>query len=187
MGKGLTWRTVACTLLPMMAAAGGVQAQNYGYDDRYDDRGGNGIVRCESIKNRSNECRLEGRARMIRQLSGSPCVEGETWGQSRYGVWVTQGCRAEFVGEYRRPGGGGGGWGGGGGNGWGGSQWGGGGQVIACHSNDRRQQYCDAQVRRGVRLVRQESRSACIEGQTWGWDRRGIWVSNGCRAQFQVN
>ncbi|MDN8660920.1 DUF3011 domain-containing protein [Stenotrophomonas indicatrix] len=187
MGKGLTWRTVACTLLPMMAAAGGVQAQNYGYDDRYDDRSGNGIVRCESIKNRSNECRLEGRARMIRQLSGSPCVEGETWGQSRYGVWVTQGCRAEFVGEYRRPGGGGGGWGGGGGNGWGGSQWGGGGQVIACHSNDRRQQYCDAQVRRGVRLVRQESRSACIEGQSWGWDRRGIWVSNGCRAQFQVN
>ncbi len=80
MGKGLTWRTVACTVLPMMAAAGGVQAQNYGYDDRYDDRGGNGIVRCESIKNRSNECRLEGRARMIRQLSGSPCVEGETWG-----------------------------------------------------------------------------------------------------------
>ncbi|WP_164281245.1 DUF3011 domain-containing protein, partial [Stenotrophomonas indicatrix] len=79
------------------------------------------------------------------------------------------------------------GWGGGGGNGWGGSQWGGGGQVIACHSNDRRQQHCEAQVRRGVRLVRQESRSACIEGQTWGWDRRGIWVSNGCRAQFQVN
>ncbi|MBE8425072.1 DUF3011 domain-containing protein, partial [Leptospira borgpetersenii serovar Balcanica] len=22
---------------------------------------------------------------------------------------------------------------------------------------------------------------------TWGWDRRGIWVSDGCRAQFQVN
>lgn len=114
MGKALTWRTLACTLLPMLAAAGGAQAQSYGYgydDDRYGGREGSGIVRCESIKNRSNECRLEGRARMIRQLSGSPCVEGETWGQSRYGVWVTQGCRAEFVGEYRR----GGGWGNGGG------------------------------------------------------------------------
>ncbi|HDX0892396.1 TPA: DUF3011 domain-containing protein, partial [Stenotrophomonas maltophilia] len=101
MGKALTWRTLACTLLPMLAAAGGAQAQSYGYgydDDRYGGREGSGIVRCESIKNRSNECRLEGRARMIRQLSGSPCVEGETWGQSRYGVWVTQGCRAEFVG-----------------------------------------------------------------------------------------
>lgn len=176
MGKGLTWRTVACTLLPMLAAAGTAQAQNYGYDDRYG--GGSGIVRCESIKGRSNECRLDGRARMIRQLSGSPCVEGETWGQSRSGVWVTQGCRAAFVGEYGR---GGGGWGGG-------NRWGGGGsEVIACHSNDHRQQYCDARVRRGVRLLRQESRSACVEGQSWGWDRRGVWVSDGCRGQFQVN
>ncbi|MHC1666534.1 DUF3011 domain-containing protein [Stenotrophomonas geniculata] len=187
MGKALTWRTLACTLLPMLAAAGGAQAQSYGYgydDDRYGGRDGGGIVRCESIKNRSNECRLEGRARMIRQLSGSPCVEGETWGQSRYGVWVTQGCRAEFVGEYRR----GGGWGGGHGNGWGngGNGWGRG-EVITCHSNGHRQEYCDARIRRGVRLVRQDSRSACIEGQTWGWDRRGIWVSDGCRAQFQVN
>jgi hypothetical protein len=93
MGKALTWRTLACTLLPMLAAAGGAQAQSYGYgydDDRYGGREGSGIVRCESIKNRSNECRLEGRARMIRQLSGSPCVEGETWGQSRNGVWVTR-------------------------------------------------------------------------------------------------
>ncbi len=64
---------------------------------------------------------------------------------------------------------------------------GGGGEVITCHSNGHRQEYCDARIRRGVRLVRQDSRSACIEGQTWGWDRRGIWVSDGCRAQFQVN
>ena len=65
------------------------QAQSYGYgydDDRYGGRDGSGIVRCESVKNRSNECRLDGRARLIRQLSGSPCVEGETWGQSRNGV-----------------------------------------------------------------------------------------------------
>ena len=95
MGKALTWRTLACTLLPMLAAAGGAQAQSYGYgydDDRYGGRDGSGIVRCESVKNRSNECRLDGRARLIRQLSGSPCVEGETWGQSRNGVWVTQGA-----------------------------------------------------------------------------------------------
>lgn len=35
MGKALTWRTLACTLLPMLAAAGGAQAQSYGYG--YDD------------------------------------------------------------------------------------------------------------------------------------------------------
>lgn len=183
MGNALTWRTLACTLLPMLAAAGGAQAQYYGYDDdRHGGRDGNGIVRCESVKNRSNECRLEGRPRLIRQLSGSPCVEGETWGQSRYGVWVTRGCRAEFVGESRR----GGGWGDGWGDGWGNGN-GRGGEVIACHSNGHRQEYCDTRVRRSVRLIRQDSRSACIEGRTWGWDRRGIWVSDGCRAQFQVN
>jgi len=36
----------------------------------------------------------------------------------------------------------------------------------------------------GVQLVRQISRSACIEGQTWGYARNGIWVSQGCRAEF---
>ncbi len=39
-------------------------------------------------------------------------------------------------------------------------------------------------VRRGVVLVRQLSRGACIEGRTWGWDRRGVWVAEGCRGEF---
>jgi hypothetical protein len=28
--------------------------------------------------------------------------------------------------------------------------------------------------------------TACIEDQNWGWDRRGVWVSDGCRAEFRV-
>ena len=93
-----------------------------GYDPRYDQGGyghsrddyyvpapypapiddGNGVVRCESIKGRSQECRVNGRARLIRQLSDTPCVEGTSWGQGRNGVWVTAGCRAEFISEGRR-------------------------------------------------------------------------------------
>ncbi len=93
-----------------------------GYDPRYDQSGyghsrddyyvpdpvatpiedGSGVVRCESIKGRSQDCRVNGRARLIRQLSDTPCEEGKTWGQGRNGVWVTGGCRAEFVGEGRR-------------------------------------------------------------------------------------
>jgi len=169
-GKGILGIAILCALPASLLAAGAAQAQHYGRDDH-----GSGVVRCESIKNRSNECRVDGRARLIRQLSGSPCIEGRTWGQSRGGVWVTQGCRAEFVGESRGGRGHGGGWGGNGG------------QMIACHSNDRRQKYCDARIRRDVRLVRQDSRSPCVEGRTWGWDRRGVWVSDGCRAQFQIN
>ena len=177
------WLSALCLPLLLGAGvAGSAQAQSRGDGRHYDnDRGYSGgihAVRCESIRNRSKECRLDGRARLVRQLSGAACVEGRSWGQSRDGVWVNDGCRAEFVGEQRgrpsRPGHGGG-------NGWGSS-----GQVVDCDSNDRRQRRCNVTIRRDARLVRQKSGSPCIEGQSWGWDRNGLWVSNGCRGQFQV-
>src|SRR4051794_26513099 len=37
-----------------------------------------------------------------------------------------------------------------------------------------------------VRLVRQLSDARCVEGRTWGWDNRGIWVDRGCRAEFLI-
>lgn len=61
-----------------------------------------------------------------------------------------------------------------------------GGQIVSCSSRDERPRYCNVDTRGGVRLVRQESRSPCIPGRTWGHDRRGIWVSRGCRARFEV-
>lgn len=57
---------------------------------------------------------------------------------------------------------------------------------VRCSSNDGRTRYCNVDTRGGVRIVRQESRSPCIQGRSWGYDRRGIWVSNGCRARFQL-
>ena len=57
---------------------------------------------------------------------------------------------------------------------------------VSCSSNDGRNRYCNVDTRGGVRLVRQESRSPCIQGRSWGYDRRGIWVSNGCRARFEL-
>ena len=172
-------------LLGGLAAAGTAQAQPYGGHDRGHQQG-QGIVRCESVRNRSRECPLNGQPQLIRQLSGSPCVRGESWGPTRNGVWVSRGCRAEFVAQGRgRPGGGWGhgGWGHGNGNGPGDHR----GQLITCNSDKHRQRRCDADVRRSVRLVRQLSSSACVQGRSWGWDRRGVWVSNGCRAQFQIN
>lgn len=49
---------------------------------------------------------------MQRQISGSPCDRGSTWGVDRRGLWVDRGCRADFVIGYRGPGPGGpgGGW-----------------------------------------------------------------------------
>ena len=37
-----------------------------------------------------------------------------------------------------------------------------------------------------VILVRQLSDSRCVQGQTWGWDARGVWVDRGCRGEFRA-
>ncbi|QWP79434.1 DUF3011 domain-containing protein [Lysobacter sp. K5869] len=148
--------------------------------------GGGDVVRCESDGGRWRSCPINGnRARLQRQLSSSSCVEGQSWGSRPGEVWVSNGCRGEFV-----AGRGNGGWNGGGG-GWNGGNngggWGGGGREISCESNNNRQNRCNMSIRRDVRLIRQSSGSPCIEGQTWGWDRSGVWVSNGCRGRFQVD
>lgn len=144
--------------------------------------GGNGgdTVRCDSNDNRYRQCPIDGRRIvLVRQHSKTACVEGRNWGTGRGYVWVNGGCRAEFAGGY-----GGGGWGGGNGGGQGGG-WGSG-QTLYCGSDNHRQQRCNVTVRRDARLVRQASKAACVEGRSWGWDRNGVWVSNGCRGEFQV-
>ena len=156
-------------------------ATGYGYG-RADGawNGGNAqVVRCESTSARSRGCPVDARGgvRLIRQLSRSPCIEGNTWGVDRSGIWVSQGCRAEFEVGYR----------GNQGYGWGRSdERYGAGELIRCESSDGRGRRCDLRAPRGVQLVRQLSRSACTQGQSWGWDRRGVWVDHGCRAEFSV-
>lgn len=58
--------------------------------------------------------------------------------------------------------------------------------IVSCASDDMRRNYCDTDTRNGVRLVRQRSEAACRQGVSWGYDRRGIWVDRGCRADFEV-
>ncbi|MEO6965944.1 MAG: DUF3011 domain-containing protein, partial [Acidobacteriaceae bacterium] len=108
------------------------------------------------------------------QRSGSPCIQGRTWGFDRRGIWVDRGCRADFVVRPTgyRPG-----------------------RpmppppmanVITCSSNNGRRRLCPADTRRGVRLVNQRSGSPCIQDRTWGFDRQGVWVDRGCRADFAL-
>lgn len=59
------------------------------------------------------------------------------------------------------------------------------GRVIRCESVDGRQRYC-ATGGANARIVRQISRSACVEGSTWASDQRGVWVDRGCRAEFEL-
>ncbi len=61
-------------------------------------------------------------------------------------------------------------------------------RLVRCSSTGYRPQYCDTRrISPGrVSLVRRHSDAPCIRGRTWGTDRRGIWVSQGCRATFRV-
>jgi hypothetical protein len=58
--------------------------------------------------------------------------------------------------------------------------------IVSCSSGDMRRHYCEADTRGGVRLLRQQSEAACRRDYSWGFDRRGIWVDHGCRAEFEV-
>lgn len=56
---------------------------------------------------------------------------------------------------------------------------------VTCESRDHRKQECDMDTAGEVRLVRQLSHDACVEGQTWGLARHSVWVTDGCRAVFR--
>ena len=55
---------------------------------------------------------------------------------------------------------------------------------MRCSSDDGGRHYCEADTRGDVDLIRQHSDAPCEEGVSWGFDRRGIWVDHGCRAEF---
>ena len=82
---------IAAALFAASAAAPAA-AQYYGGDGYRDD-----IVRCESNDGRTRECPIDGgRVLLERQLSRASCIEGRSWGYGRNGIWVSDGCRAEF-------------------------------------------------------------------------------------------
>lgn len=137
-------------------------------------------------------------ARLVRQLSDTQCARGRNWGIDRRGLWVNGGCGGRFVeagrgrdrdyGDRDRGGrddrgdrGDGGGW-----------------QPdqswnqrfsVTCESQDGRDRFCQVDVGGGGRayLERQLSNTACVEGQSWGWNRAGVWVTQGCRGVFSVD
>ena len=176
------------------------------------DSGGGGDnasnIYCASDDGRRNVCPADtrGGVQMVRKRSGAACDYGKSWGYNDEGVWVDRGCRADFQiagagrdtdrGRDRRdrddrddradrddrrdrddhrdddrdgsqPG----------------DQ---GLQVITCSSDDMGRHDCPIRTRGGVRLIRQRSEANCVQGETWDYDRRGIWVDRGCRADFEV-
>jgi hypothetical protein len=140
-------------------------------------------IACNSDDMKRHSCAVDtrGGVRLVTQNSQAPCTEGRSWGTDNQGIWVDDGCRADFaVGERRdyqdqnrneRN-----------------QQNGGNGpaQAIACNSDDMRRHSCAVDTRGGVRLLTQNSEAPCTEGRSWGTDNDGIWVDHGCRADFSV-
>jgi hypothetical protein len=178
--------------------------------DRDDDQGrdygwnrgsGQDVVSCSSDDMHRHYCPTGGggEVQLVQQWSESPCRRGYSWGSDRRGIWVDHGCRADFAVHERRNRG----WG------WGGDRdhdrdgdWGdrsrdrdwnrGAGMgteqdvVVSCSSDDMHPHRCPADTRGGVQLLKQRSDSECRQGYSWGYDRRGIWVDHGCRADFEL-
>jgi len=128
-------------------------------------------ITCESRNFQRNYCSTGQRiasVRLVVQQSRSPCIQGRTWGYDSGGIWVTQGCSAEF--DFRTSGGGAGP-----------------GRQIACSSQNYQHRFCPTERRIvRARLIEQRSRAACVQGRSWGFQEDGIWVDDGCSGLFAV-
>lgn len=124
---------------------------------------------CASPDHRYRECQLpvDGRARLVKQRSDAPCIEGRSWGQRGDRVWVDKGCRARF--KVVRGGGGGGG----------------GGRHVECRSNNNRYQECAVPQGYEGRLERDYT-GRCRKDSTWGNRAGVIWVTSGCQGRFEL-
>ena len=145
---------------------------NPGFPGGGGNPGAGQIVRCESWEYKPARCDMDtrGGVRIQRVIAGN-CRQNQTWGWDRNAVWVNGGCRADFISNS------GGGWGGGGNRGP---------QVIECNSIKYEPARCNANTHSGVQIDRVLG-GECLQNRTWGWDRGGIWVNNGCRARFRIN
>nr|WP_295660723.1 DUF3011 domain-containing protein [Polymorphobacter sp.] len=133
-------------------------------------------ITCESWQFRPNECPADtrGGVRLLQQTGGM-CTQGQTWGFTPRGIWVNNGCRAIFAVVGGRPSFGPG-------PGIPDAPVNGGGRSIVCESWQFQPSRCATDVYRRPQV--QVIAGNCVQGQTWGWDRGGVWVNRGCRARF---
>lgn len=151
--------------------------------------------RCESISRDPTFCAAETRGGvvLISQDSRKACTKGRTWGERRGGIWVSEGCRGTFLATHgnRNP-----------------SRSFGmrghpnipanvtrsggyvvdpGNYAVRCESIDGDYNFCPAATGAGVEIVDQYSDRRCTRGRTWGYNEDGVWVDDGCRAEFVVS
>lgn len=146
------------------------------------------LVLCESIDGKPARCLADTTAgvQVVRTISDTACRFGRQWGYDRNGIWVSEGCRAEFAvrgpmqaravirtttpaplpvqvtATDRIPG------------------------TLLCESENNGRKHCRTDTRFGITLVRQISDNICARDRTWGVDKDGVWVNDGCRGEFTI-
>lgn len=150
---------------------------------------GGDAIDCTSHNYAYQRCDVPWRdARIVRQLSDTRCVRGQNWGIDHHGLWVDRGCSGRFVAARGRDRDRdrdrqdeGGGW-----------------QPdpswnqrfsVTCESQDGQDRFCQVDLGGGGKayLERQLSSTPCVEGQNWGSNRAGVWVTQGCRGVFTID
>jgi hypothetical protein len=58
--------------------------------------------------------------------------------------------------------------------------------TVSCASKPGARQHCPADTSAGVVLQRVTGNGPCVLGKSWSYDGEGIWVSDGCAAEFVV-
>jgi len=56
--------------------------------------------------------------------------------------------------------------------------------TVTCASQVSERQHCPADTSAGVALVRSTGTVPCLLGRSWGYDDKGVWVSDGCGGEF---
>lgn len=59
--------------------------------------------------------------------------------------------------------------------------------TVTCASNGYRHTTCRLDSPGRVTLHRQRSSAVCVQGRTWDYDARAIWVDDGCGGEFRVD
>lgn len=59
-------------------------------------------------------------------------------------------------------------------------------EIVTCKSHDYKYTHCNTRSDGYVSLQKQISSTRCEKGRNWDYDRHGIWVDEGCKAEFLV-
>lgn len=144
--------------------------------DRYQDYYGrvDDIIRCESYSYRRQTCARDLRGAevsLIHQLSNRSCRGN--WGFNYNEVWVSNGCKADFLISHQNQGNN---------PNYPGYQ----GGLLECRSQGTSITHCQVPDLQSIELVEEmgQYRNSCRGN--WGYSSHGVWVANGCHAQFKV-